>query len=521
MKKLKTALIAAIFALTAPGVFHIVNPDTVFAETLGDFAYTVSGDEVTVTDYIGNDTDIAVPYEIEGLPVTGIGESAFENCISVESIKIPNRIAYIGDFAFWRTSLNDVEIPDSVTYIGYAAFVYSKNLTSINVSENNSVYSSIGGVLFNKNQTELICYPNGKTGEYTVPNGVTDIGDGAFLYCESLTGIELPDGITDIGDLAFSDCTGLEDITIPNGLTGIGTSAFDNCTSLASVGIPDSVASIGVSAFHNCTELTYAEIPGNVTDIADFLFYDCKNLESVKVADSVKSIGTGAFSDCISLKSLEIPNSVSDIGLSAFENCTDLTFIKIGDGIKYIGDLAFLNCTALTGITLPDGILGIGKYAFADCISLADIEIPYTVTDIGSYAFFGCPNLIKVTVWSSVSGIEDETFGYYYSYDMLATVKTDGFTICGYADAFSKNYAAGNELEFISLGNMPILGDADGIDSVTIADAVVIARLLLDEPVQINKSAADIDRDGKITVKDLLKVVLFVGGNSVAISVDF
>jgi hypothetical protein len=93
-----------------------------------------------------------------------------------------------------------------VTAIGNYAFFGSTNLTAMNVDPNNAAYTSVSGVLFNKNQSQLVCYPAGKSGSYQVPNNVTSIADGAFAYCYSLTSITIPSSVTSIGDYAFYSC---------------------------------------------------------------------------------------------------------------------------------------------------------------------------------------------------------------------------------------------------------------------------------------------------------------------------
>ena len=112
-------------------------------------------------------------------------------------------------------SLTSVTIPSSVTSIGEGAFDDCTSLTAITVDTHNSFYSSVDGVLFNKSQTTLIQYPGAVAGNYTIPNSVTSIGDGAFDYCTSLTSVTIPNSVTSIGDDAFYSCTNLTSITIP------------------------------------------------------------------------------------------------------------------------------------------------------------------------------------------------------------------------------------------------------------------------------------------------------------------
>jgi hypothetical protein len=86
--------------------------------------------------------------------------------------------------------------------------------------------------LFNKHQTRLICCPQGKTGNYTVSNSVTSIGDSAFYCCSGLISISIPNSVTSIGDSAFEDCNGLTSVTISNSVTTIGRRAFSHCNGL-------------------------------------------------------------------------------------------------------------------------------------------------------------------------------------------------------------------------------------------------------------------------------------------------
>jgi len=159
--------------------------------------------------------------------VTGIGDYAFCGCTGLTSIIIPDSVTSISNWAFENcTGLTSVSIGNSVTYIGGGAFYNCTGLTNINVDENNPVYSSIDGVLYNKNQTELVICPEGKGGEYIVPNSVTGISDNAFLNCTELTCVKIPAGVKTIGKFAFAYCWKLTDITIPASVTSIGDSVF-------------------------------------------------------------------------------------------------------------------------------------------------------------------------------------------------------------------------------------------------------------------------------------------------------
>ena len=154
-------------------------------------------------------------------------------------------------------------IGNGVTSIGGDAFSCCDGLTGFTIDSNNPAYSSANGVLFNKNKTELVVYPGGKTGEYTIPSSVTRIGDSAFVYCRGLTNVTIPDSVTSIGDYAFQLCDSLPSVTIPDGVTRIGEGTFMDCSGLTRVTIPSSVTGIGYGAFAECDRLANVYYTGS------------------------------------------------------------------------------------------------------------------------------------------------------------------------------------------------------------------------------------------------------------------
>lgn len=153
--------------------------------------------------------------------VINIGKDAFGGCDALKSITIPDSVISIGDKAFAGcTAFKNITIPNSVINIGNYVFAGCNSLQSINVSEGNSNYLSCGGVLFDKSKSVLIKYPEGeKDTSYIIPDGVTSIGDFAFMYCKSLKSITIPNSVTSFGDGAFMYCESLQSITIPENVT--------------------------------------------------------------------------------------------------------------------------------------------------------------------------------------------------------------------------------------------------------------------------------------------------------------
>ncbi len=331
--------------------------------TILPFEASESNNTYTITKYVGSGGAVNIPSYVNGKPVVTIDDNAF----------------YYG-----CRSLTSITIPDSVTSIGEGAFRSCSSLTSITIDDKNNNYSSENGVLFNKDKSSLIRYPENKEGSYyTIPNSVTSMGYLAFGGCRSLTSITIPDSVTSINDAVFESCSSLTSVTIPDSVTSIGDWAFSYCPKLTRITIPDSVTSIGDGAFYDCTSLTSITIGNGVTSIGDYAFSGCSSLTSISIPNGVTRIGEDAFFYCSSLISITIPDSVTIIDWYAFNGCSSLTNITIPDNVTSIGDYAFDNCEKLTiycNIGNVSDILSSTKYVYK-CFGDFDDDKQLSSTD--------------------------------------------------------------------------------------------------------------------------------------------
>jgi len=226
---------------------------------ISQFLYTTDNGGITITSYIGSDEFVTIPDEINGLPVTAIGASAFPNNSFLKGVSIPKSVTSIGDYAFCASvNLTSVTIPTNVTSIGNFVFIEC-GLTNV-----------------------------------TMGDSVTNIGHAAFASCTNLTGITLPDSVISIGSYAFSG-SGLTHMAIPNSVTNLGDYAFAQCSDLASVTLGDGLTSLGNDVFEFCTSLTKLTIPPSITSIQTAAFYGCTNLAGIYFLGNAPDLGIGVF----------------------------------------------------------------------------------------------------------------------------------------------------------------------------------------------------------------------------------
>lgn len=432
------------------------------AENFMTFEPYGNGYAVTELDERYRGKAIEIPVSHNGMPVTSIGEDAFNGCSSITSVTIPDSVASIGEGAFSGcNSLTSVTIGNGVTSIGLNAFSNCGSLSEVHIADisawcgiefTSAVLDGVKLYLDNELVTDLV-----------IPDGVTSIGDYAFAGFTSITSVTIPDSVTSIGLSTFSDCpietatmptlaigsipeTNLKTVVITSG-KAIEDSEFRGYSSLSSVTLGNSVQSIGKSAFENCSVLKSIAIAENLTSIGEDAFRECEALECVYITnlaawcditfghessstwndtwanplyfakklylngapitdlvvpDGVTSINARAFSNG-DFTSITIPDSVTSIGRGSFSDCPIEMATIPAFAIAYIPQENLKTVVITSGETISD-------QALSGCSSLTSVTIPDSVKSIGNYAFSGCGSLPSITIPGSVESIGEYAF---------------------------------------------------------------------------------------------------------------
>lgn len=216
-------VVALMFAVAVPA-FAAVSDGAVTPDK-SQFEYRILSGKVRITKYTGSAKKIIIPEYIDGYPVSIIMKT-FAGNSNIEYIKLPA----------------------ALTNVLPGCFSLCSSLTYIDVDESNANYKSVDGVLFSKDGTKLVAFPGGKSGTYTVPNGVTAIGNYAFDHCYKLTSVSMYNSVTEIGANAFSYCWNLKSIQLSINLKTLGKEALAYNPALKEIHLPGSLTSIGADA---------------------------------------------------------------------------------------------------------------------------------------------------------------------------------------------------------------------------------------------------------------------------------
>lgn len=428
----------------------------------------------TIPDFVfencTNLKTVSVPYG-----VTRIGSGAYSGCEKLEEISIPAGVTYIGFAAFQNChALKNLSIPAGLSEIPSSLLSGCENIVSVSLSKNissietdaflnctklekievdsrNATYCSENGVLYTKDKTVLVVYPDGrKNTNYVLPLSVNSIMDNAFdinpylkkidveqgnsKYC-SINGVvytkeknllvKCPAGLESadfrisnsaqaIYRKAFYGCQFIKQVTIPESVTTILGEAFEKCTGLEEITIPGTVIGYGYPGytFAGCTSLKSVELQNGITRLVNNMFDGCESLIEVFLPDSLKEISYEVFSGCKSLERIYLPDTITDIDRSAFARCEKLQTFRFPKQLSYLGVGCFSGCISLKNIKIPEGLENFsGSSMFEDCTSLEYVEFPKGFNGIRYHIFSGCNNLKTLvlpescTTWYDVADV--------------------------------------------------------------------------------------------------------------------
>lgn len=345
----------------------VINDENVLTEYTGDSELVVIPDGIQAIDEYSFSGKENVKKVVIPASVTYINSSAFENCSSLNDFEVaedneeyytedgviydkkadsqlvlfpcgrdgaysvPDTVKTIGDGAFYTSRLESLKIPASVETIGSGIVDYCSFLTTITVSEDNAIYSSSDGIVYDKSQTRLVIVPPGISGEHTIPNTVTELGDFAFYSCYKLTKINLPGKLKTLPKGVFAGCSGLKTIQLPVGLETIEDRAFIGCTSLESIKIPEGLTNFGSYVFTQCTSLQSIKV-----DELNFEFNSKNGVLFNAYGDTLYAYPTGKSGDYV------IPSGTVTIKQGAFFSAMDLGTVTVPDSVTDIEPIAFV-----------------------------------------------------------------------------------------------------------------------------------------------------------------------------------
>lgn len=483
----------------------------------GDYRYQVTKENddektVAVIRYTGTETKITIPssatnngitYVVNDLKsqpfkssnvtsvtlpntFTRISGGAFAESKNLEEIIIPETVTSIGSSAFaWCGQIKNFKIAKEISEINPGAFLDCKSLTEFTVDPANTSFTTIDGNLYNIEKDYLIQYCIGKDAKsFTIPEGVKYVASMSFAY-SALESVTIPEGVLQLENGAFMDCLNMKNIHLPASLNSLGTNTFarsaiesinvaeanskltsidgvvfskdkshllccpsgkkgsfsipesttvlySSCfvsSQLSELNIPSSIKIIANGAFTNA-EIPSLTIPESVTQV-DGAFSGCKATE-IKLYASITGLPSSLFSGCSQLKhvdlpkslewmgsscfygtpieSIDIPENVTEIGNSCFNSCSKLKNVKFNDKLETIHPYAFRFCPLIEEIVLPETTTSVGTNAFANDSSLVRAIMP-GLKEIGTWTFWACTSLTKVNL-GQLEGLMAGVFGY-------------------------------------------------------------------------------------------------------------
>ena len=436
MKKILCIVLALSMVMClAPNVFaeDVIAEgkcgDSVTWKITSDDTLTISGtgDMYSYASYYWSKYANSVYYVVIEDGITSLANFMFDGFKFISEIKIPDSVTNLGIGSFGGcVNLETVEIGKGMNTFDNTSFGDCLKLEKIIVSPENEKFADVDGVLFNKEKTELICFPaywinsdenrrydveKGVESDYILPDSVTSVAESAFCSKIRIRNFYTENNLyfTDVDGVLFNkDKTELvrypsrkegSAYAVSDDVLNIREGAFAYAENLTGVTLPQNISEIKFKCFYNCTGLKNIVIPQKVTKIGNVAFAGCENLECAVLPDSVETLEVRAFDGCVMLSDVEIPRNVKEIPFAVFRACESLKNIKLPYGIEKIDNSAFGGCESLEKIDIPQSVNEIAGNAFASCGNLETVTFR-NGGNVTFGAFKSCANLKRVNIFS-------------------------------------------------------------------------------------------------------------------------
>lgn len=352
-------------------------------------------------------TDLVVPSDVET-----IGEHAFENCSSIQSVTVPKSVTQIERIAFAGCcNLKVVTFEGNAPQLNKGIFETAQPFEGVLANAFHPKGDGTWSDEIRKGMGRNLIWH--EIGDPSNPIPANACGPNATWAFDSETGILRISGYGQMTDFSYhglpweSIVNEIKSVVIEPGITSIGNYAFNNCSNLIDISIPEGIETIGLNAFADCVNLTRVTLPKSLSQVGEGAFYCCNSLQEVNISDlsawcRIDFPGHAANPAHITHKlllngkeitDLVVPEDICHLGSYTFQGCSNIKSIILSDRLSSIGEGAFSSCAAVPSVDLPDSLETLGEFAFSECDSLTDISLPKGIAEIGDYAFFHCSNL--------------------------------------------------------------------------------------------------------------------------------